>query len=202
MANPSLLEADLSQLFSQLSADLAQARSMDEAAICCAQMLQARSCAIFLPACLGQRRCHAAAGRARGNAAHPTRCSGASAAAAGQLALRVANEQVLACFAPLRARGELLGWLYVDQPVWGAESAALITMIAAQAGPTLAMLDAVARGQDRVDQLHTLNEIGRRLSGVLDFETLLEAIYTATSRLVDTRSSISRSTIRSAMSWI
>ena len=41
MAYPSLLEADISQLFSQLSADLAQARSMDEAAIYCAQMLQA-----------------------------------------------------------------------------------------------------------------------------------------------------------------
>ncbi len=40
MAHPLLLEADLSQLFSQLAADLAQARSMDEAATCCAHMLQ------------------------------------------------------------------------------------------------------------------------------------------------------------------
>ena len=41
MVHPSFLEADLSQLFSQLSANLAQARDMDEAAICCAQTLQA-----------------------------------------------------------------------------------------------------------------------------------------------------------------
>src|SRR5205085_467513 len=67
---------------------------------------------------------------------------------AGQSAQRAANGQVVAYFAPLRARGELLGWLYVDQSVGGVEGTALIAMVAAQAGPTLAMLDADARGQD------------------------------------------------------
>ena len=43
MSHPSLLEADLSQLFSQLSADLAQAQSMDEAAARCAR---AASCLV------------------------------------------------------------------------------------------------------------------------------------------------------------
>ncbi|MEO7911378.1 MAG: GAF domain-containing protein [Roseiflexaceae bacterium] len=185
MVHPPFLEADLSQLFSQLSTDLAQVRGMDEAATCCAHMIQAAFAPYVCQLVWGS--------------GDTMRCLGAGAESspiqpdphelallhAGQLARRVAGEQVLACFAPLRVRGELLGWLYVDQPAWGAESAALITMVAAQAGPTLAMLDAVARGQDRVDQLHTLNEIGRRLSGVLDPETLHEAIYTATSRLVD-----------------
>src|SRR5690349_17210181 len=41
MMHPSFLEADLSPLFSQLSADLAQAQSMDEAAAYCTQLLQA-----------------------------------------------------------------------------------------------------------------------------------------------------------------
>jgi GAF domain-containing protein/nitrogen-specific signal transduction histidine kinase len=185
MAYPSLLEADISQLFSQLSADLAQARSMDEAATCCAQMLQTALTPFFCQLVWGSGDAMRRLGSHVDSALIQPNDEELAQLRAGQPALRVANEQVLACFAPLRARGELLGWLYVDQPVWSAESAALIAMVAAQAGPTLAMLDAVARGQDRVDQLHTLNEIGQRLSGVLDPKTLLEAIYTATSRLVD-----------------
>jgi signal transduction histidine kinase len=185
MAHPSLLEAGLSQLFSQLSADLAQARSMDEAATCCADMLQAAFAPYFCQLVWGSGDAMRRLGVPAESPLIQPDAQELTLLRAGQLALRAASEQVSACFAPLRARGELLGWLYVDQPVWGAESAALIAIVAAQAGPTLAMLDAVARGQDRVDQLHTLNEIGRRLSGVLDPETLLEAIYTATRRLVD-----------------
>src|SRR3954471_2382690 len=185
MTQPLLLEADLAQLFSQLSADLAQARNMDEAAICCAQVLQAALAPYFCQVVWGSgdamRRLGA---RAESPLIQPD-AQELALLRAGQPALRVASEQVLACFAPLRARGELLGWLCVDQPVWGAESAALIAMVAAQAGPTLAMLDASNRQADRVAQLHTLNEIGRLLSGVLDLDTLLEAIYSATERLVD-----------------
>jgi signal transduction histidine kinase/transcriptional regulator with GAF, ATPase, and Fis domain len=185
MIHPLLLEADLSQLFSQLSVDLAQARSMDEAATSCTQMLQAALAPYFCQLVWGSGDAmRLLDARAESSLIQPD-AQELALLHAGQLALRAASEQVLACFAPLRARGELLGWLYVDRPVWGAESAALVAMVAAQAAPTLAMLDAVARGQDRVDQLHTLNEIGRRLSGVLDPETLLEAISTATRRLVD-----------------
>jgi len=185
MVHPSFLEADLSQLFSQLSANLAQARDMDEAAICCAQTLQAALAPYFCQVVWGS--------------GDTTRRLGAHTEApliqpdlqelallhAGQLALRPASGQVLACFAPLRVRGELLGWLYVDQPAWGAESAALLAMVVAQAGPTLALLDGSYRQTDRVAQLHTLNEIGRLLSGVLDLDALLEAIGAAVSRLVD-----------------
>ena len=46
-------------------------------------------------------------------------------------------------------------------------------------------LDAVAQREEHVDQLRTLNEIGRLLSGVLDPDSLLEAIFNATRRLVD-----------------
>jgi signal transduction histidine kinase len=185
MAHPPLLEADISPLFSQLAADLAQAQNMDEAAACCAQMLQAALAPYFCQLAWGSGSSVRLLGAPAEWALIQPDAQELARLRAGQPALREVNERVVACFAPLRARGELLGWLYVDQPVWGAESAALIAMVAAQAGPTLAMLDAVARGQDRVDQLHTLNQIGQRLSGVLDPETLLEAIYTATRRLVD-----------------
>jgi signal transduction histidine kinase len=186
MVHPSFLEADLSQLFSQLSADLAQAQSIDEAATYCAHMLQAVLAPYSCQLAWGSGDARRQLGVHTESALIQPDAQELALLHAGQLALRADGDQVLACFAPLRARGDLLGWLYVDQPIWGTESAALIAMVAAQAGPTLAMLDAVARGQDRVDQLHTLNEIGRRLSGVLDPETLLEAIYTATRRLVDT----------------
>src|SRR5687768_15156702 len=186
MVHPSFLEADLSQLFSQLSADLAQAQSIDEAASYCAHMLQAALAPYSCQLVWGGGDARRQLGVHTESALIQPDAQELALLHAGQLTLRADGDQVLACFAPLRARGDLLGWLYVDQPVWSTESAALLTMVAAQAGPTLAMLDAVARGQDRVDQLHTLNEIGRRLSGVLDPETLLEAIYTATRRLVDT----------------
>jgi signal transduction histidine kinase len=185
MAHPPLLEADISQQFSQFAADLAHAQTMDEAAAHCAQMLQAALAPYFCQLAWGSGNAVRLLGARAEWALIQPDAQELARLRAGQPALRMANEQVSACFAPLRARGDLLGWLYVDRPVWGAESAALIAMVAAQAGPTLAMLDAVARGQDRVDQLHTLNQIGQRLSGVLDPETLLEAIYTATRRLVD-----------------
>jgi signal transduction histidine kinase/putative methionine-R-sulfoxide reductase with GAF domain len=185
MARPFLVETDLSQPFSQLSADLAQARSMEEAATCCAHVLQSALAPYFCQFVWGSGDALRQLGAPAGSSLLQPDAEELDLLRAGQLALRAAGDQVLACFAPLRARGDLLGWLYVDQPVWSAESAALTAMVAAQAGPTLAMLDADARSQDRVDQLHTLNEIGRRLSGVLDLEALLEAIYTGTRRLVD-----------------
>ncbi len=186
MAHPSLLEADLSQLFTQLSADLAQAQGMDEAANCCAQLLQSVLAPYFCQLVWGSGDTIRRLGAHTESPLIQPHAQELALLHMGQLAPRMTGEQVLACFAPLRARGELLGWMYVDRPVWGAESAALITLVAAQASPTLAMLDAVARSQDRVGQLHTLNQIGQRLSGVLDPETLLEAIFAAASRLVDT----------------
>src|SRR4051812_27095828 len=129
MAHPSLLETDLSQLFSQLSADLAQARSMDEAAISCAQMLQAALAPYFCQLVWGSGDAMRPLGaRAETSLIQPD-AQELALLRAGNPALRVANEQVVVCFAPLHARGELLGWLYVDQPVWGAESAALIAMV-------------------------------------------------------------------------
>jgi signal transduction histidine kinase/putative methionine-R-sulfoxide reductase with GAF domain len=185
MAHPLPVEAGPSPLFGQLSADLSQAQSLDGAAESCVQLLRSsltpRSCHLVWVNGHTSRLLGANAGKP---IVHPDEHE-LALLRADQLALRTEGEQVLACFVPLRARGELLGWFYVDHPSWGAESAGLLAMVAAQATPTLAMLDAVAQGEDRVDQLRTLNEIGRLLSGVLDPDSLLEAIFSATRRLVD-----------------
>ena len=124
MAHPSLFEADISLLFSQLSADLAQARSMDEAATYCAQTLQTALTPFFCQLVWGSGDAVRRLGPHVDSALIQPHAEELALLRVGQPALRVANEQVLGCFAALRARGELLGWLYVDQPVWGAESAA------------------------------------------------------------------------------
>jgi signal transduction histidine kinase/putative methionine-R-sulfoxide reductase with GAF domain len=185
MAHPLLVEAGPSPLFGQLSADLSQAQTLEGAAKICVQLLRSsltpRSCQLVWINGHTSR----LLGSSLGSSIVQPDEHELSQLRADQLALRTQGEQVLACFVPLRARGELLGWFYLDQPIWGAESAALVAMVAAQSAPTLAMLDAVARREDRVDQLRTLNEIGRLLSGVLDPDSLLEAIFSATRRLVD-----------------
>jgi signal transduction histidine kinase/transcriptional regulator with GAF, ATPase, and Fis domain len=185
MAQSFSVENDLMQLLSRLSAGLAQAQSLDVGANCCVRLLQAQ---------VTPRACQLVWGAGRAarllvpNRDIPIIEPDAQELLLlnqGKLALRSEGERVLMCFAPLRARGELLGWLCVDQPVWGVESSSLIAMIGALAGPALALLDASVGREDRVDQLRTLNEIGQLLSGVLDLDTLLEAIYSATQRLVD-----------------
>jgi len=104
MARPLLLEADLSQLFTQLSADLAQVQSMDEATICCAQMLQAALAPYFCQLVWGAGDAIRLLGeRSEAPLIQPD-AQELELLRAGQLALRAANEQVLACFAPLRAR--------------------------------------------------------------------------------------------------
>jgi signal transduction histidine kinase len=103
---------------------------------------------------------------------------------AGELAL-ISPEQPSHCFAPLRVRGALAGWLFLDAPQWSAESPALLAALAAQAGPVLALLEAERQQEERIAQLRTLTEIGRVLSSVLDLDTLLDAIYDATRRAVD-----------------
>lgn len=102
----------------------------------------------------------------------------------GELVLRGAGDAPSVCMAPLRARGELLGWIALQSPRWTAEAPALLQALASQAGPALALLEASQRHEDRVAQLHTLSEIGRALSGVLDLDALLEAIYQATRRVL------------------
>ncbi|MFN8503871.1 GAF domain-containing protein [Kouleothrix sp.] len=184
MAYPSTADTELGHFYSQFAEHIAQARTLDDGVRCCIAALD--SC--FAPA-LAQLVWRAGdEPRVLAGAPEPIHQPTAQELAsleAGALALRGAAGRPAACFAPLRAQGELLGWLYVDEPLWGEESPPVLTLIAGQAGPALALLDALARREDRVAQLRTLNEIGRLLSGVLDLDSLLEAIHGATRRVVD-----------------
>ena len=182
MPNARSAETDLAHYYHQFSSELAQARMFEQAARCCLAALDAH----FAPAAL-QLVWDAGARALTAPDEVPARPESPELELlrAGKLALRTSAGQVAACFAPLRARGELLGWAYLEQPLWVEESPLLLALIANEAAPTLALLDADTRREDRVAQLHTLNEIGRLLSGVLDLDTLLEAIYSATRRLVD-----------------
>jgi signal transduction histidine kinase/transcriptional regulator with GAF, ATPase, and Fis domain len=185
MAHPLSVDSDLIQLYGQLAAELAQARTLLSAARASLAVLETQ----FAPR-------HSQIVWGVGQQARvlmpdpdvPPRLPGRDELAllhAGQLALVVDDERVVAAFAPLRARAELLGWLYLELPVWAVDGPAAFSAVAAQVGPVLAMLEDTSRHDDRVAQLETLNEIGRLLSGVLDLDTLLEAIYGATRRLVD-----------------
>jgi signal transduction histidine kinase/transcriptional regulator with GAF, ATPase, and Fis domain len=178
-------EMELTQLYTQFSVDLAEARSLDAAAACCVQwldvLLSPRACQV---AWLTSQATRLLAPAADVDPISPNR-EELNRLQEGKLAVRMEGTRDLACFAPLRGRGELLGWLYIERSAEGNNAFALLAMLASQAAPVLAMLDATSRRDDRVAQLRTLNEIGRILSGVLDFDTLLEATYQATQRLVD-----------------
>jgi len=177
-------ETDLAQHYSQLSADLAQAQTLEAGAACCLTLLETR----FAPQ--SSQIVWDADQRARVlglSSETPIQPTGQELTLLqqGKLALRMQAERVLACFAPLRARAELRGWLYLEHPLWNDDSALILTLIIGQVAPVLAMLDDTSHKIDRVAQLRTLNDIARLLSGVLDLDTLLEAIYNATCRLVD-----------------
>jgi signal transduction histidine kinase/putative methionine-R-sulfoxide reductase with GAF domain len=179
------VEGEIAQIYRQVSNDFAQVQSLNEGVNCCVTLLDSyfspQSSQIVWDA-EGHPNALGPAPNApleRPNAAELTLLQ------SGSIALRIVGERVTAVFAPLRARAALLGWLFVEEPHWGADSAAQLSLIAEQVGPVLAMLEVSRRQDERVAQLHTLNEIGRLLSGVLDLDTLLESIYRATRRLVD-----------------
>lgn len=104
---------------------------------------------------------------------------------AGDLVVTTRSHAGMICFAPLRARRALIGWLCLIDPAWSPDLAALLQMIAAQAGPALALLGNIGRRDDQAAQLQTLNEIGRLLSGAFDRTQLFAAIHAAVQRVVE-----------------
>lgn len=89
------------------------------------------------------------------------------------------------CFAPLRARHALIGWLCLIDPVWSPDLALLLQLIAAHAGLALALLGNLDRREDHAVQLQTLNEIGRLLASAFDRTKLFTAIHAAVQRVVE-----------------
>jgi signal transduction histidine kinase/putative methionine-R-sulfoxide reductase with GAF domain len=186
MARALPTEFDLIQLYQQFCADLAQAQSLEAGVDRCVALLEScfapRVCAVEWG--LGQSL--RTLGPNSGAQIHQPTPEELGQLKRGEPAIRADGERILAGFAPLRAQAALMGWLYVEEPIWNDESRDIFAAGAAMAGPALALLEAAGRQDERVQQLETLNDVGRRLSGVLDLDTLLEAIYDATQRLVDT----------------
>jgi signal transduction histidine kinase/putative methionine-R-sulfoxide reductase with GAF domain len=186
MARALPTEFDLIQLYQQFCADLTQAQSLEAGVDRCVALLEScfapRACGVEWGMDRGLR----VLGPNPGAQTHQPAPDELAQLRGGEPAIRADGEHIAACFAPLRAQGALMGWLYMEEPVWSDESRDLFAAAAAISGPALALLEAASRQDERVQQLKTLNEVGRRLSGVLDLDTLLEAIYDATHRLVDT----------------
>jgi signal transduction histidine kinase/putative methionine-R-sulfoxide reductase with GAF domain len=177
-------ETDLAQHYSQLASELAQAQDLRAGASACAAMIEAYFAPRAHQVVWGADQSAVVLGASRAAPIHPTEDE-LALLQQGKLALRAQGQRLQTCYIPLRARGELRGWLYLDRAHWHDDSPTILTLIAGQLAPVLAMLDDSRQRAERVAQLHTLNDISRVLSGVLDFETLLEAIYSATCRLVD-----------------
>jgi GAF domain-containing protein len=179
------IEVDFVQLHRQLSAELAQAQSLDAGVSSCLALIDSYFSPQSCQLAWGADRTAYPLGPRSEAPLHQPSAAELALLWQGELALCTAAGHVAAAFAPLRARGVLLGWIFIEKPIWGADSPALLTALAVQAGPVLALLEAASRQDERVTQLHTLNEIGRLLSGVLDLDSLLEAIYVTTQRVVD-----------------
>ncbi|MFO7170449.1 MAG: GAF domain-containing protein [Chloroflexota bacterium] len=175
-------ETDQLQLYQQLSVRLAEAPTAEAVAAACAEVLERALGARLLQIVWDAGPVRRLFGpRAEEPARQPD---------ALQLAALARGELVLdgdgsgACYAPLRVRGTLSGWIWIEDRVWAPESDAFVLGVAAQTSTALAML-ALADEGERAVQLQMLNEVGRLLGGGLDLNTLLEAIYSVTTRLVD-----------------
>lgn len=103
----------------------------------------------------------------------------------GAVVVATRHDAAVICFAPLRARRTLIGWLCLIDPMWSPDLAALLELIAAQSGPALALLGNLERRNDQAAQLQTLNEIGQLLSGAFDRTQLFAAIHAAVQRVVE-----------------
>ncbi|HWQ12641.1 MAG TPA: GAF domain-containing protein, partial [Roseiflexaceae bacterium] len=185
MANIALTDVDLLLLYQGYCARLAEAESVDAAVACCAEVLERALAPRVLQIVWDGGRARRVLGPQAGEPLRQPGTGQLAALARGELAVGGAAEGVTRCFAPLRVRGALSGWVCLEDLALTPESAAFVTSIALQTAPVLALLEATTGQDERVIQLETLGEVGRLLSGVLDLDALLEAIYTVTVRLVD-----------------
>jgi signal transduction histidine kinase/transcriptional regulator with GAF, ATPase, and Fis domain len=103
----------------------------------------------------------------------------------GEIVVVPQSEAGMICFAPLRARRALIGWICLIDPTWSPEHESLLRMIAGQSGPALALLGNIGRRDDQAAQLQTLNEIGRLISSAFDLTQLFTAIHAVVQRVVE-----------------
>ena len=167
----------------QLIFDLSLATSLDAGITCVVTALERifspRDCQVVLLIAGEPRLAHGV------SAVHIPDEDGLAALRSGEMVAITRHDVDMIRFAPLRARRSLIGWLCLFEPAWSPDLAALLQLIAAQAGPALALLGNLGRRDDQAAQLQTLNEIGRLLSGAFDRDQLFAAIHAAVQRIVE-----------------
>ncbi len=170
-------------LLLRLGSDLSQATSLDAGVACVVTTLERtfapRDCQVALLIAGEPQAAHSSGAVQMPDDAH------LAALRAGEIVVATRHDTGMRCFAPLRARRTLIGWLCLIDPVWSPDLAALLELIAAQSGPALALLGNLGRRDDQAAQLQTLNEIGRLLSGAFDRTQLFAAIHAAVQRVVE-----------------
>ncbi|MGQ9828473.1 MAG: GAF domain-containing protein [Roseiflexus sp.] len=103
----------------------------------------------------------------------------------GEIVVASQTESGMVCYASLRARRTLIGWICLIDPTWSPDHASSLRIIAGQSGPALALLGNIGRRDDQAAQLQTLNEIGQLLSSAFDLSQLFAAIHAAVQRVVE-----------------
>ena len=90
------------------------------------------------------------------------------------------------CCVPFRVEDKLVGWMSLEGLQWNAESLAPLVVLSTQVAPVLAMFKARATvdREAHVAQLNTFAEISHLVSGTLDLDALMEAIYKAVLRVI------------------
>src|SRR5262245_50311793 len=115
MARALPTEFDLIQLYQQFCADLTQAQSLEAGVDRCVTLLEQ---------CLTPRACGVGWGavqRLRARAPHSNtqthqpQPEELAQLGRGEPVIRVDGERIAAAFAPLRAQGALMGWLYIEE---------------------------------------------------------------------------------------
>jgi signal transduction histidine kinase/GAF domain-containing protein len=179
------IDNDQAQLIQRLSALLADARTVDEGAAGLAVVIEQALAPRFHQLVWDGGPMRRIFGP---HATAPLRQPSDTQLAAlrrGELVLDTREEQVLRCFAPLRVRRMLAGWLCLEEPEWTPDAASWLVVSTAHTATTLSLLEATSGQDERAVQLQILTEVGRLLAGGANLDVLLEAIHTVTARLVD-----------------
>jgi signal transduction histidine kinase/GAF domain-containing protein len=183
-ANPPRSQADSLQLIATAAASIARATTTDA---CAAALLDAiergmRPASTQISWSAGRLLAHSGpSGSLPKLPDHPTTMLLQS----GQLAMAEATEAQVV-WAPLMVRGALHGWIWVDAPaIWGDQQHALLTTLAGQAAAALLAIETTTRQHEQLAQIESLTTIGQHISGTLDLDELLEAIYIAAHRSVE-----------------
>jgi signal transduction histidine kinase/transcriptional regulator with GAF, ATPase, and Fis domain len=178
-------DIDQLQFYRQFCLSLADAPNLDVGASICADTIERSLNPSFLQIVWDGGAARRIFGPNAGDAVRQPAAAALAALDRGEAVVAIGGDGEARCYAPLRVRGGLSGWLCLQCAVWQPESELLLTSVAAQSAVALAMLESSSEGSEIAVQLQTLSEVGRLLSDVLDLDTLLEAIYTVTARLVD-----------------